>query len=246
MTDIVLPFDKSPKTYGELLDDLILLRELLSGVAMVKIGLEAMNANFAVDGIPTSAAIMARMHLGGDSILWDQKIDDIGNTSAKTIANLVGSVRAVTMHASTSYPCLVAAAKAREEALAKHGGPFTIFGVTVLTDFASEDCVSVFGDTPEKKVVEFAKRLTDAGIGGIVCSGRELRAIREAGFRELITLVPGIRPAWADKGDQQRVVTPGDAVMLGADYIVIGRPIMEAEDPVAALERTHEEMRAAM
>lgn len=113
-----------------------------------------------------------------------------------------------------------------------------ILGITVLTSLDTDECVSIFGDEPEKKVVQFARMAVDAGIDGIVCSGKELRAIRAmTTLDSLITVVPGITPDWAKKpGDQKRVVTPRQALQDGADFLVLGRALTQPPNGISKTE----------
>lgn len=120
-----------------------------------------------------------------------------------------------------------------------------LIAVTVLTSMGPDDLesIGVAGD-PEKQVLRLATLTQDAGLDGVVCSPREaamLRAEMGAGFK-LVT--PGVRPRGTSMDDQTRVLTPADAVREGADYLVIGRPITQAEDPVAALEAVNLELSA--
>lgn len=245
MTAIVLPFDQSPSSDVELIQALQPVFRLVSHVGMVKLGLEAMTAPLWVSGLETSVGIYARGMLETSQVLWDQKIADIGNTAKNTLRNLIGRVGAVTLHASMSGNALSEAGKLLAEANARSKEQTTFFGVTVLTDIDEKECLSIFGDTPNQKVLDFAHRLLDSGVNGMVCSGKELQYLRDKGIVGLKTLVPGIRPAWAETGDQKRIVTPADAARLGADYIVVGRPIMEADDPIGATKRILEEVASA-
>jgi orotidine-5'-phosphate decarboxylase len=93
------------------------------------------------------------------------------------------------------------------------------------------------------QVLRLARLAQDCGLDGVVCSPREIAALRGACGRGFVLLVPGIRPAWAAQGDQKRVTTPAEAMAAGADYLVIGRPITGAEDPAAAARRIVGELR---
>jgi orotidine-5'-phosphate decarboxylase len=102
---------------------------------------------------------------------------------------------------------------------------------------------------PQRRVVALARLAQQAGLDGVVCSAHELHSIRQASGSKFITVVPGIRPASAAKGDQSRVATPAQAIRDGADYLdylVVGRPITEARDPRAAAEAILDEMNAAI
>ena len=127
-----------------------------------------------------------------------------------------------------------------------------MLGVTALTSVSSED-IAAAGFKDEyaadmallvKKRAEMAK---DAGCAGVVCSGREVKTIKAAFGPDFLAVTPGIRPAWqAGEDDQRRIVTPGEAVREGADYLVIGRPIRDADDPAAAAARIAEEISEAL
>jgi len=92
------------------------------------------------------------------------------------------------------------------------------------------------------QVVRLAKLAQSSGLDGVVCSAKEITAIRQACGPDFALMVPGIRPAWAATGDQKRIMTPADAVAAGADYLVIGRPITQADDPVEAAKKIAEEL----
>jgi orotidine-5'-phosphate decarboxylase len=115
------------------------------------------------------------------------------------------------------------------------GGTVRILAVTVLTslDAAALDAIGLAGP-PESAVVRLAKLAVDAGAGGLVCSPHEVAAVRAAVGPGPLLVVPGVRPAGAAVGDQARVATPRQAVDAGADVIVVGRPLRDASDPVAA------------
>ena len=110
--------------------------------------------------------------------------------------------------------------------------------VRVLTALDQEDLSAIGVNAPiEEQVVRLAKLTQDCGLGGVVCSAKEIGPIRTACGPDFKLIVPGIRPAWAAKGDQKRVMTPRDAVLAGADVLVIGRPITQAKDPVEAAQK---------
>ena len=95
-----------------------------------------------------------------------------------------------------------------------------------------------------ESVVHYAKKTAEAGLDGVVCSAHEVDLIKQATAEDFICLTPGIRPSGADVGDQKRVMTPFDAYQIGSDYIVVGRPITQADDPVAAYQQIKEEWNA--
>ncbi len=205
-------------------------------VGGIKLGLEFFNAN-------GPAGVRQIVDLGLPVFL-DLKFHDIPNTVAGAVRAVAGLGAAiVNVHASGGPAMLTAAA----EAAAGYGAdrPLVI-GVTVLTSLDDDDLESVGQAGPAVSQVERLARLSQAsGLDGVVCSPIEIAALRAAcgdGFR---LIVPGIRPNWASTGDQKRVMTPRQARDLGADVLVIGRPITGADDPAAAAARIAEELDAA-
>ena len=93
----------------------------------------------------------------------------------------------------------------------------------------------------QESVIHYAKKTAGAGLDGVVCSAQEVKLIKEATNQDFICLTPGIRPSGAEVGDQKRVMTPADAYQIGSDYIVVGRPITQATDPVAAYHAIKDE-----
>ena len=196
-------------------------RTVAPGVGILKVGLEM----FAAEG---PAAVRAAATLGRPVFL-DLKLHDIPNTvegAARSAAASGASL--LTVHASGG-PAMVAAA------VKGAGGKLRVLAVTVLTslDAAALRAVGLDGP-PEAAVVRLARLAVDAGAGGLVCSPHEVRAVRAAVGPGPLLVVPGVRPAGAAKGDQARVATPAEAVAAGADVIVLGRPLRDAPDPLAA------------
>lgn len=177
----------------------------------------------------------------GAGIFLDLKFHDIPNTVAKAVraaAELPG-VALVNVHASGGVEMMRAAARA----LAGMRRRPRLLAVTILTslDAAALRRIGIRG-APQLRVVALARLAQEAGLDGVVCSAHELRAIRRACGSDFLTVVPGIRPASAAKGDQSRVATPAQAIRDGADYLVVGRPITEARDPRAAADAILEEI----
>ena len=163
-------------------------------------------------------------------VFLDLKLHDIGNTVAKGVESVARlGATFLTVHA---YPqTMHAAVEARK------GSGLRILAVTVLTSYDDADLAAAGYDfTVPELVAARAAQARDIGVDGLVCSAEEaanLRSIVEAG---MVLVTPGIRPADTEKGDQKRVMTPADAIAAGADYLVVGRPILEAQDPKAAAE----------
>jgi orotidine-5'-phosphate decarboxylase len=166
----------------------------------------------------------------GKQVFVDLKLHDIGNTVAKGVESVAKlGATFLTVHA---YPQTMHAAVD-----ARKGSGLRILAVTVLTSYDDADLAAAGYDfTVPELVAERAAQARDIGVDGLVCSGEEaarLRAIASAG---MVLVIPGIRPAGADKGDQKRIVTPTAAIGAGADYLVVGRPVIAAPDPKAAAE----------
>lgn len=214
-----------------------LVRLLAHEVGMFKIGKQL----FTHAG---PQAVRLIQDLGGE-IFLDLKFHDIPNTVAKAAieATRLG-VRMFNVHASGSLEMMRTTVKEVERVCrrGKLRRPIML-AVTVLTSLGQEDLQRV---GVEHKVADQVVRLAlltkEAGMDGVVASPHEVADIREACGRRFVIVTPGIRPAQARHGDQQRVMTPSDAVRAGVDYIVVGRPILEAKDPVSAARAIVTEM----
>ena len=172
-------------------------------------------------------------------VFWDIKLHDISNTvgaSSLQVADLGAAIFSV--HASAGKEAIEAAVRNKKSS--------KVFGVTVLTSI-SDECVSIFGDSAGEKVLQFAKMLLDAGADGIICSPLEVKMIRERPeFNRLKIATPGIRPEWYEKNDQKRVMTPKEAILAGADLLILSRPILnppkEIGNPADAARKIVEEI----
>ena len=177
----------------------------------------------------------------GWTVFLDLKLHDIPATvsgAVRSAANL--GVELMTLHTSGGRRMIEAAAAARE------GGMPRLLGVTVLTslDSAEIDEVGLRGGT-DKSVARLAKLAHEAGCAGVVSSPHEVATIKAAHGDSFLVVTPGIRPAGASVNDQARVATAADAVGVGADILVVGRPILKAPDPVAAADAIRAEMEQA-
>ena len=145
----------------------------------------------------------------------------------------------INVHAQGGRSMLVAAREAMvEEANKISISQPLLLGVTVLTSIDDKDLKEIgINSTSMDQVKRLASLCQEAGLDGIVCSAREIRALRKICGNEFKLLTPGIRPNWAANNDQKRIVTPGEAIKLGADYLVIGRPIYGAKNPVTATKK---------
>jgi orotidine-5'-phosphate decarboxylase len=119
-----------------------------------------------------------------------------------------------------------------------------LIGVTILTSLDQADLEEIgFQGDPQQNVLRLARLAQESGLDGIVCSPREAAPIREALGEHFLLVTPGVRPLQAAAGDQKRIMTPGAAIAAGASYLVIGRPITAAPDPLAALQAIDREVR---
>ncbi|MFR7020838.1 orotidine-5'-phosphate decarboxylase [Streptococcus pneumoniae] len=173
----------------------------------------------------------------GHSVFLDLKLHDIPNTvkSAMKVLSQLG-VDMTNVHAAGGVEMM----KAAREGL---GSQAKLIAVTQLTS-TSEAQMQEFQNIQtslQESVIHYAKKTAEAGLDGVVCSAQEVQVIKQATNPDFICLTPGIRPADVAVGDQKRVMTPADAYQIGSDYIVVGRPITQAEDPVAAYHAIKDE-----
>ncbi|SFN10443.1 orotidine-5'-phosphate decarboxylase [Thermodesulforhabdus norvegica] len=175
----------------------------------------------------------------GKKVFLDLKLFDIPNTVAKAMEQInLHGVTFTTVHAESAI------LKAAVEAAPKVG----ILAVTVLTSMDQEDLKAIgAGASLEDIVIARASLAARAGCFGVVASGKEAHAIRRTLGDSLVIVTPGVRPASSsDRGDQKRVVTPEEAVKNGADYIVVGRPVLRARDPLGMVEKIMEELKQSL
>lgn len=195
----------------------------------VKIGMELYYAE--------GPEIVREIKRRGHKIFLDLKLHDIPNTVMKAMRVLSGlDVDLCNLHAAGT----VAMMKAAVEGLTRPDGSRPL--LIAVTQLTSTDQQSMEEDllihAPMADVVKhYARKAKEAGLDGVVCSPREAGEVKEACGREFLTVTPGVRFADGDAGDQKRVMTPAQAKEIGSDYIVVGRPITAAEDPVAAYRR---------
>ncbi len=193
-------------------------------IGMVKVGLEL----FVEEG-PKATELARRLGL---PLFLDLKLHDIPETVERAVArasNLGASL--LTVHASGG-PAMLARAVERA---AKEGGQTTIAAVTVLTSLDDADLAAIgYAQGSLAQAVHLADMAFRAGVRAFVCSPREVAALRAKLGSEAVLVVPGVRPAGGESGDQKRVATPAATIRDGADWLVVGRPIRDAADPRAA------------
>jgi orotidine-5'-phosphate decarboxylase len=204
---------------------------------IVKIGLEALY------GYPER--ILSYCERRDVRVFIDAKLHDIPRTAAAAMAQLVRpNVHILNVHALGGLDMMRAAVDAAEERAADLGvtAPH-VFAVTLLTSIAPEDLNELgLRGGPGENAIRLAALARDAGCAGVVCSAHEVCDLKRFFGDGFLTLTPGIRPTGSAHADQKRVTTPAQAVAAGADYLVVGRPIVEASDPLAAARAILEEM----
>jgi len=210
------------------------VRSLSGEVGLFKVGMELFQR-----GGPD---LVRRIREAGCDVFLDLKFHDIPNTVAGAVRSAAAmGVRFTTVHASGGKAMLAAAAEAAR------GTGTTILAVTVLTSLDDGDLASVgFSLGAAEVVLRLADLAFTSGVGGIVCSAKEVAAVRARVGKEVALVTPGVRMAGEDAGDQKRVVTPADAVRLGADFLVVGRPITRASDPREAARAFASAMREGL
>lgn len=218
-----------------------LVRKLKDDVGAFKVGLELFNS--------TGPGIFQTLRqAGAGRIFYDCKFHDIPNTvaGASRAAAKMG-VWMFNVHTTGGSAMMKAAVDAAKSTAEQAGlEPPLLIGVTILTSIDEtilREELRVSSDV-RSQVVDLALLAKNSGMDGVVASPHEIGAIREACGKDFVIITPGVRPAGADIGDQKRVMTPGMAVSSGADYVVIGRPITKADDPVAAAKAIAKEIAA--
>ncbi len=176
----------------------------------------------------------------GSNFFWDWKFNDIPNTvggASAAVARL--KARMFNLHASAGFKAMQAAVAKKEQSL--------VLAVTVLTSLEESSVNLIFGAPSEVKVLQFARSAQRAGCDGIVCSPQELAFLgKETDLNGLLKVTPGIRDTDSPPDDQRRTMSAAEAIKAGADYLVIGRPITAAPDPVRAANKFAGEIASAL
>ena len=209
-----------------------LTERLGDSVSFYKIGMQLVFAG----GLPLVDSLVK----AGKRIFLDMKLLDIDNTVQKGVENIARlGVTLTTIHA---YPqAMEAAVRGRAQS------GLGLLGVTVLTSMDDSDLKQAgYARGAEALVQARASAAVAIGMDGLVCSAKEAESVRAIVGRNMIIVTPGIRPAGSDTGDQKRIVTPADAIRAGSDYLVVGRPVNQATDPVAAAEAIVAEVESAL
>ena len=219
-------------------------KTLKDEVGVFKIGLElTTSAGFGV--------IQALNKIGIEKIFLDLKLHDIPNTVAGAMKAVVQyGVWCVTVHTSGGSAMLEAAVRSAQQAAEETGKRKPkVFGVTLLTSISGKALFEELNvcKPVQEYVVSLAVTARRAGCDGVIASPHEIEAIRKAiPDPNFLIVAPGVRPAGSDVGDQSRVMTPGEAIRKGANYLVVGRPISESQDPVLAARNIALEIESAI
>src|SRR6266566_161127 len=200
----------------------VLVERLGAAVVFYKIGYQLAFAG--------GLALTQKLVGAGKRVFLDLKLHDIGNTVARGVESVARTGASfLSVHA---YPQTMHAAVD-----GRRGSALRLLAVTVLTSYGDADLAAAGYDfTVSELVAERAAQARDVGVDGLVCSGEEATMLRSNVGAGMILVTPGIRPAGAAAGDQKRVMTPAAAIAAGADYLVVGRPIIAAPDPKAAAD----------
>jgi orotidine-5'-phosphate decarboxylase len=209
------------------------LIDRLPDVTFWKVGLELF--------VSSGAAIIQVLKDRNKRVFLDLKFHDISNTVAGACRAAAGyGVDLLTVHATAGKPALAAAMMAASQGAAAAGvNPPKIIAITLLTSINSRELafdLHIPLELPEY-ALKMALLAQASGLNGVVCSPLEVADLRRSCGDDFLMVCPGVRPTWAAKGDQQRTLTPTQAIKAGADYLVIGRPITADPDPQAAWQR---------
>ncbi|HHZ16385.1 MAG TPA: orotidine-5'-phosphate decarboxylase [Peptococcaceae bacterium] len=216
------------------------LVQLLPEVEYFKVGLELYLAS--------RGEAVARLREMGKKVFLDLKFHDIPNTVARASAQAVEQGATIfNVHAGGGRRMMEQAAQtAREKTKESGSAAPLVIAVTVLTSFDEAGLREVGLEGIEKTVVNYARLAEECGLDGVVASPREISLIRAHCRPDFKIICPGVRPVWAAANDQKRITTPKEAVKLGADYLVVGRPITAAADPREAALKVLDEIEEAL
>lgn len=188
----------------------------------------------------TGPKIIESLQGKGFDVFLDLKFHDIPNTTSSAVAVAADlGVWMVNVHASGGRKMMEACANK----LAHYASPPLLIGVTVLTSMTEADLHEMgIKRTPLEHVEHLAALAKGSGLDGVVCSAHEAAAMKQQLGNAFRLVTPGIRPAFAEKGDQQRIMTPSQAIQAGSDYLVVGRPITQSANPSDALNKVMQEI----
>ncbi len=220
-----------------------LVEQLGDSISMYKVGLESYLA--------TDGKLVEYLHKKGKKVFLDLKFHDITNTVKMACANAISkNVFMFNIHCSNGSKTM----KAVSELIKETNSQSILIGVTVLTNLAQEDIQEIFKSTMnlEELVINMATVAKDNGMHGIVCSPLEARKIKDKLGENFVTVCPGVRPEFTLKNgnllndDQNRIMTPYEAIKNNVDFLVVGRPITKSKDPKKAAQMILEEISQAL
>ena len=222
-------------------DAMALVNQLGDAVSYYKVGLELF--------LNTRGSVVDLIKAQNKKVFLDLKFHDIPNTVAQAVAWAASlGVDMFTLHSSGGEEMMRKSVETVNEVCERLNikRP-NMVGVTILTSFDEEGIAKVgYKNNIADTVLNLAGLCKTSGMSGIVCSPHEAAKIKETYGGDFITVCPGIRPAWAAAGDQKRITTPADAIRIGVDHMVVGRPITKAENPHDAALKIIEEINSAM
>jgi len=229
---IIVPLDVSTQ------EEAIQLVDLLPDVLFWKVGLELF--------VSAGPAILSELKARQKKVFLDLKLHDIPNTMLGACRAAAGyGIDLLTVHGAAGRHALIGLPMAATEGAARTGVlPPKVIGVTLLTSLDSRALafeLRVPIELPEY-VLQLALLARDSGLAGTVCSAQEAANLRRVCGDDFLLVCPGIRPAWSEAGDQRRSLTPAEAIQAGANYLVIGRPITSAAQPLEAYHRICDEL----
>ena len=210
-----------------------LVEELGDKIDFYKVGLEIF--------LNTNGSVIDYLHSLNKKVFLDLKFHDINNTTKMACEYAAKKeVFLFNIHATCGKQTMTEIAKMLKDTNSKS----LCIAVTVLTNINQDEMREIYKteESLEDMVMNLAVLTKDSNLHGIVCSAQEAREIKEKCGKDFLTICPGVRPEWAVSDDQKRVMTPGEAVKNGADYLVIGRPVTKAENPRKAAEMILEEI----
>ncbi len=186
-------------------------------------------------------AILDELHALGFDIFLDLKFHDIPNTVANAVSVAAkAGVWMVNVHASGGRRMMESSANALQQLPDNNT---LLIAVTVLTSMDQSDLVEIGIDlTPEQHVKRLATLAKSSGMDGVVCSAKESNMLSTELGKDFVLVTPGIRPTGADQGDQKRIMTPAEAMAAGSHYLVMGRPITQAVDPISVLKKANKDL----
>jgi orotidine-5'-phosphate decarboxylase len=233
---IIVPLDVPTEA------EAIALVEKLPQVTFWKVGLELF--------VSTGAGILTALKQRQKQIFLDLKLHDIPNTVAGASRGAARyGVDLLTIHAAAGRDALSLARGAAQEGASSSGvSPPKLIAITLLTSISSRQLafdLKIPLELPEY-ALQMALLAQESGLDGAVCSPQEVEQLRQTCGNEFLLVCPGVRPNWAEAGDQKRLLTPAQAIKAGADYLVIGRPITAAPDPESAWNRICDELAAVL